>query len=116
MFALSALYHMCILTLYNDVKQNKKTPIIPLQFLYTSLYGAYSVFLFLRTGHVIAPVVAHSVCNHMGFPNFGDIFLYRKRTQALLWAAFVVGLASWVYLLYPLTDPKLYGNEGWTDL
>jgi len=86
------------------------------QFLYTSLYGAYSVFLFLRTGHVMAPIVAHSVCNHMGFPNFGDIFLYSKKTQALLWLAFVVGLTGWVYLLSPLTDPKWFGNEGWTDL
>ena len=86
------------------------------QFPYTSLYGAYSVFLFLRTGHVIAPIVAHSVCNHMGFPNFGDIFLYRKRTQALLWAAFVAGLTAWGYFLFPLTNPELFGNGGWTDL
>ena len=64
----------------------------------------------------MAPIIAHSVCNHLGFPNFGDIFLYRKRTQALLWATFVLGLVSWVYLLYPLTDPTWFGNEGWTDL
>lgn len=95
------------------------TQILPsscFQFLYTSVYGAYSVFLFLRTGHVIAPIVAHSVCNHMGFPNFGDVFLYRKRTQALLWAAFVAGLTAWGYLLFPLTKPDWFGNQGWTDI
>jgi len=107
--------------IYEKLKTTRLTlaQILPpsfFQFLYTSVYGAYSVFLFLRTGHVTAPIIAHSVCNHLGFPNFGDIFLYRKRTQALLWAAFVVGLVAWVYLLFPLTDPAWFGNEGWTDL
>jgi len=86
------------------------------QFLYTSLYGAYSVFLFARTGHVIAPIVAHAVCNHMGFPNFGDIFLYSPRTQALLMFSYVAGLVAWLYLLYPLTSPFLYQNDIWAEI
>lgn len=80
------------------------------QFAYTTIFGAYSVYLFLRTGHFVAPFVAHAFCNHMGFPDFGEVFGYKQPTLALLLVAFGVGLAGWLLLAEPLTDPRLYGN------
>ena len=50
------------------------TSIIPallrslLQFGYTTVFGWYATFLFLRTGSVWALVVVHSFCNWMGLP------------------------------------------------
>ncbi|KAI3336552.1 CaaX protease [Xylariaceae sp. AK1471] len=41
-----------------------------LQFGYTSLFGAYATFLFLRTGSLLAIFVAHAFCNIMGLPRF----------------------------------------------
>ena len=41
-----------------------------LQFSYTTLFGAYATFLFLRTGSVLAIFVVHAFCNCMGFPRF----------------------------------------------
>ncbi|KAH8653648.1 prenyl proteinase rce1 [Xylariales sp. PMI_506] len=41
-----------------------------LQFAYTSLFGAYATFLFLRTGSLLAIVVVHAFCNCMGLPRF----------------------------------------------
>uniref|UniRef100_A0A4X1TFN1 CAAX prenyl protease 2 n=1 Tax=Sus scrofa TaxID=9823 RepID=A0A4X1TFN1_PIG len=38
------------------------------QFSYTAVFGAYTAFLFIRTGHLIGPVLCHSFCNYMGFP------------------------------------------------
>ncbi len=38
------------------------------QFAYTSLFGFFAAFVFLRTGNFWAIVVAHSFCNHMGVP------------------------------------------------
>jgi hypothetical protein len=35
---------------------------------YTSLFGAYSSYLFLRTGLVVGPLIAHVFCNLMGLP------------------------------------------------
>jgi len=41
-----------------------------LQFSYTSLFGAYATFLFLRTGSLLAIFVVHAFCNIMGLPRF----------------------------------------------
>ncbi|XP_057269482.1 CAAX prenyl protease 2, partial [Pezoporus wallicus] len=41
------------------------------QFSYTAVFGAYTAFLFLRTGHLAGPVLCHSFCNSMGFPAVG---------------------------------------------
>ncbi|KAI0399036.1 CaaX protease [Xylaria palmicola] len=39
-----------------------------LQFAYTSLFGAYATFLFLRTGSLLAIFAVHAFCNVMGLP------------------------------------------------
>ncbi|KAK4157880.1 hypothetical protein C8A00DRAFT_11306 [Chaetomidium leptoderma] len=38
------------------------------QLAYTSLFGAYATFLFLRTGSLVAVCVVHAFCNCMGLP------------------------------------------------
>ena len=38
------------------------------QLLYTSLFGFFAAFVFLRTGNLWAAIVAHSLCNWMGLP------------------------------------------------
>ncbi|KAK5163594.1 Palmitoyl-protein thioesterase 1 [Saxophila tyrrhenica] len=38
------------------------------QFAYTSLFGFFAAFVFLRTGNIWAAIVAHSFCNRMGLP------------------------------------------------
>ncbi|XP_064483842.1 CAAX prenyl protease 2-like [Ornithodoros turicata] len=84
------------------------------QFAYTTIFGAYSVYLFLRTGHFIAPFIAHAFCNHMGFPDFGEVFSYKQPTLTFLLLAFAVGLVGWLLLAEPLTSPWLYGNDIYT--
>ncbi|KAG7235357.1 hypothetical protein INR49_002741 [Caranx melampygus] len=37
------------------------------QFSYTAVFGAYTAFIFIRTGHLMGPVLCHSFCNYMGF-------------------------------------------------
>ncbi|KAG6012993.1 hypothetical protein E4U43_007543 [Claviceps pusilla] len=39
-----------------------------LQLSYTTLFGAYATFLFLRTGSLLAVVMVHTFCNSMGLP------------------------------------------------
>jgi prenyl protein peptidase len=38
------------------------------QFAYTSLFGFFAAFVFLRTGNIWAAILAHSFCNRMGLP------------------------------------------------
>ncbi|XP_037963093.2 CAAX prenyl protease 2 [Plutella xylostella] len=85
------------------------------QFMYTSIFGAYSAYLFLRTGHFVAPLVAHMFCNHMGFPNFSEVSQHKPAHQAVIIAAFLAGLLLWCLLLNPLTDPALYDNQIYAD-
>lgn len=40
------------------------------QFGYTSIFGFYAAFVFLRTGNLPAVILAHSFCNWMGLPRF----------------------------------------------
>jgi len=48
------------------------------QFLYTTVFGWLCAFIFLRTGHAIAPIICHSFCNIMGFPAFDRISEHSK--------------------------------------
>ncbi|KAI1497503.1 hypothetical protein F5X99DRAFT_361243 [Biscogniauxia marginata] len=40
------------------------------QLAYTSLFGAYATFLFLRSGSLLAIFAVHAFCNVMGLPRF----------------------------------------------
>ncbi|CAG9789398.1 unnamed protein product [Diatraea saccharalis] len=81
------------------------------QFTYTSLFGAYSAYLFVRTGHLVAPLLAHMFCNHMGFPNFGEVTQYPPMHRVLIICSFLLGFSLWCMLLSPLTDPDIYDNR-----
>eukprot|EP01113_Clastostelium_recurvatum_P039198 TRINITY_DN5963_c0_g1_i1.p1 TRINITY_DN5963_c0_g1~~TRINITY_DN5963_c0_g1_i1.p1 ORF type:complete len:299 (+),score=34.02 TRINITY_DN5963_c0_g1_i1:12-908(+) len=78
------------------------------QLFYTTVFGTFSSFLFVRTGHLIAPCLAHMFCNIMGFPAFGEIS--SSRYKYLVAASFVIGLVSFIYLLMPATDPSMYNS------
>ncbi|KAJ6441691.1 CaaX-protease [Purpureocillium lavendulum] len=41
-----------------------------LQFSYTSIFGAYATFVYLRTGSLLAAVSIHALCNSLGLPRF----------------------------------------------
>lgn len=55
------------------------------QFVITTLFGFVSAALFVRTGHVLAPFVAHSFCNWMGVPGFDRAFkgLHKQGTRSV---------------------------------
>ncbi|XP_005533285.1 PREDICTED: CAAX prenyl protease 2 [Pseudopodoces humilis] len=77
------------------------------QFSYTAVFGAYTAFLFLRTGHLAGPVLCHSFCNSMGFPALGAA-LGHPRRRALL-PAYLLGVLGFLLLLHPLTEPAFFG-------
>ena len=41
-------------------------------FTYTSIFGFYCSYLFLRTGSIFPPITAHIFCNIMGIPQPGS--------------------------------------------
>lgn len=73
------------------------------QLLFTTIFGWYATFLFLRTGSVWPAFLVHSYCNALGPPEFGVVG--KNRTQTLIYRLLlVVGVVGFSFALYPLTD------------
>lgn len=76
------------------------------QTCYTSLFGMFSAFLFLRTGHLISAVVAHALCNMYGLP---EVWLIPQHPHPfLVSAAYVGGVVTFVSLLYLILVADLF--------
>ncbi|KAM0905546.1 hypothetical protein ACQ4PT_017328 [Festuca glaucescens] len=80
--------------------------IVGLQLGYTVIFGWYAAFLFIRTGNLMSPIVAHIFCNMMGLPAF-----LSPRTRGVTSVAFMAGSISFFYLLFPATSPQLYNAK-----
>ncbi|KAF9962797.1 hypothetical protein BGZ65_007889 [Modicella reniformis] len=80
------------------------------QLTYTSLFGWFATFLFLRTSNLLAPCLTHSFCNMMGLPDVSNIGHYNASWKKWIYAAFIVGLILFVMLMVPMTQPALYGD------
>ncbi|KEY67290.1 hypothetical protein S7711_04543 [Stachybotrys chartarum IBT 7711] len=91
-----------------------------LQFSYTSLFGMYATFIFVRTASLPSVVLIHTFCNYMGLPRFwGSVephWLYgsepRASSSTRLWtgiyyALLVGGLVLWWQNLYALTETPM---------
>uniref|UniRef100_A0A3Q1BX57 CAAX prenyl protease 2 n=1 Tax=Amphiprion ocellaris TaxID=80972 RepID=A0A3Q1BX57_AMPOC len=74
--------------------------------LYTTLFGAFTAFIFMRTGHV-GPVLCHSFCNSQGLPDVTSALQHPQRPPLLF--SYLMGILLFLVLLFPLTDPFFYG-------
>lgn len=82
------------------------------QFFYTTIFGIYSAYLFVRSGHFAAPFVAHAFCNHMGFPDLQEVTSQpSERRKAMFIGLYVLGFVGWIVLLPTLTTPAWYANN-----
>jgi len=81
------------------------------QTVYTSLFGALEMHVFLRTGHLVSAVVVHSFCNLMGLPRLDLVFAQpRSRKRVLVaCAAYVAGVSAFVFGAFArATDPLVF--------
>lgn len=81
------------------------------QFSYTSIFGVYSSFLFIRTGHFIPSFLVHTLCNSLGIPdimNLIDMNDGRRLHKFIYMVFYVIGLLLFSISLYPLTQSKFY--------
>ncbi|SCV74336.1 BQ2448_6768 [Microbotryum intermedium] len=83
------------------------------QFAYTTLFGWYAAFLFLRTGSIIPPILVHTFCNWWGLPPLvGALRVYPERKIPII-ASYLVGIVTFSYGLFRWTDPRLFGGSGY---
>lgn len=65
----------------------------------TQLFGAFATLLLLRTGTLVAPLLAHVFCNWQEFPQFSRLLNHSGAMRLLLASgtlAFVVALRRFV--------------------
>lgn len=80
--------------------------VVLVQVCYTSIFGMFSAFLFIRTGHLASPVVSHALCNAMGLPAFEAVPSHPFKY--CVGVAYILGLTCFIALLIPLTDPTIF--------
>jgi prenyl protein peptidase len=84
------------------------------QFTYTTLFGIYATFIYMRTGHLIAAILCHCFCNWNGFPDLGWLTnendLARPHIK-LIGSTYIVGIILFYFSLYPLTNPIYFDNQ-----
>ncbi|WCJ34327.1 CAAX prenyl protease 2 [Euphorbia peplus] len=105
LFSLAHLNHWMEIYTRHNYSFLKASTVVGLQLGYTVIFGSYASFLYIRTGHLLAPIVAHMVCNSMGLP------VLFSRSKGLVSLAFLVGVAAFVLLLFPITQPNLYNDR-----
>ena len=78
------------------------------QVAYTSVFGMFSAYLFIHTGHLISPILSHALCNAFGLPDFTGI--PDSPQPLLVGVAYVGGLLTFLLLLFcsPLLSAPLY--------
>ncbi|ORY97723.1 hypothetical protein BCR43DRAFT_490250 [Syncephalastrum racemosum] len=81
------------------------------QFTYTTLFGWFVSFVFLRLGRLWPVILCHSFCNMMGFPDMGDVRHRPAWERKVIWTAFYIGPILFFALIYPLTDPQLVNGS-----
>ncbi|PVH85487.1 Abi-domain-containing protein [Cadophora sp. DSE1049] len=135
-FGLAHIHHF-----YEFRITHPDTPIIAaiarsvLQLSYTTLFGGYVTFLYLRTGSLLGVILVHAFCNWMGLPrvwgrvNAGESAMMErgygegKRSEdgpgrdddgklnvawtIAYYVLLVVGAVSWWKYLWPLTESEL---------
>jgi prenyl protein peptidase len=84
-------------------------------FGYTTLFGAYSAYLFMRTGHLLPPLLAHSLCNLLGLPDFGAPA--RSARPRLVGGSFAVGICAFALLTTAdaIWRPRLFDSVLWDE-
>ncbi|KAM4078586.1 hypothetical protein ACB094_09G049600 [Castanea mollissima] len=104
-FSLAHLNHLMEFYSKQNFSLIKTFMVVGLQLGYTVIFGSYASFLYVRTGHLLAPLVAHIFCNFMGLPK-----LFSRRS-GMVSVAFVAGMVGFLWLLFPMTRPDLYNDR-----
>ena len=83
---------------------------------YTSIFGYMAVLLYLRSGNLIAPIVAHMICNWVQLPNIAFMSLNSSPYSCmytfrwLLGAAHIAGLV--LFSMYVIPFSAVMANAG----
>jgi len=109
-FGVAHAHHLFekIFILRQDFKLSLLQTVI--QMTYTTVFGALSTFLYLKTAQLPAVVAIHAMCNVIGLPDFHGIYTERSRPKKiLLELTYLAGVAGFFYGC-SLIKPTHYSN------
>lgn len=74
------------------------------QFTFTTIFGWYAAFIFLRSGNVYSSILVHSFCNMMGLPKlYGKLGNQTDLVTAVYYVLLIGGLLGFMLLINLLT-------------
>ena len=98
LFGLAHLHHMVELYRQGRGSFVEIVASTAFQFMYTTLFGWYAAWLFVKTHCFWAPAVAHMFCNWMGFPDVEVLVSHPK--AVLLRTLYATGVVIFSYLVF----------------
>lgn len=113
LFGVAHLHHLTNLVRIRGYSVQQGAMLVAFQLFYTTVFGLYASFLFIRTGHLLACFIPHAFCNIMGFPSMEWV---NGPNKVLVGSMYLVGIVLFSYCLYPLTEPSIYSSFIWNDL
>ncbi|KAJ7303077.1 hypothetical protein DFH08DRAFT_1089490 [Mycena albidolilacea] len=93
---------------YNHYKRTKdalKRAVLLFQTASTTLFGAYTSHLFLRTSSIVPPLTVHVFCNIMGFPQLQTEMRRFPAQKLVIVGVYIIGIMLFVCMLGPWTEP-----------
>ena len=78
------------------------------QFIYTTIFGAYASFCYIKTRSLFGVVILHSFCNYMGLPSVGFFFIKSgnllevKICKVIGIIAYIIGIVCFYFGFYAL--------------
>ncbi len=100
-FSLAHVHHIFNLYHYQHFPLRDAVQSVAFQCTYTYVFGVYACWLLARSGSIVSPLVAHCLCNALGFPDFEAMQQHAQR-RVLLWTT-VGGVVVFFVLVGPVT-------------
>lgn len=104
LFGLSHVHHLIDHVSAKQLPFNTAVAVISLQLCYTTLFGSYATFVFLRTKCIWGCMLSHVFCNFMGLPELDWAFHKNFPYRWVIAFAFVTGLFAFTQTLYSFTE------------
>lgn len=111
-FGIAHIHHLYEFYLRNPTRLTLGILGALFQFVYTTMFGWFAVFVFLRTGCIWNVILVHSFCNFIGLPTVGRIhnqhegIVWGKWVDYMLWAGHAAGVMGFYKMLWPLTEGR----------
>ncbi|CAF0724828.1 unnamed protein product [Rotaria sp. Silwood1] len=116
-FGLAHFHHMLEHFKQNHREQHNRLSAMTIilihlfQFSYTYVFGVYSSFLFIRTGHFIPSFIIHTLCNSLGIPDFMNLIDMNngeRKRKLIYMICYIMGLWLFSTNLYTYTQSNFY--------